>query len=68
MSGLLANICPECGAKIRCIPSVYGDSVYDCEPEKTVIISDMGRRHSGYRLHVCREREDEQKDSRSAAR
>ena len=47
------NVCPHCGARIRCIASVYGDEVIDCEAEKTVVISDVGRRHSGYLIHVC---------------
>lgn len=47
------NVCPYCGARIRCIASVYGDEVIDCEAEKTVVISDVGRRHSGYLIHVC---------------
>ena len=46
------NVCPYCGARIRCIASVYGDEVIDCEAEKTVVISDVGRRHNPRILSV----------------
>ena len=50
------QICKNCGAEIRYIATGAGTAVV-CESEKVFIVTENGRKASGYLIHNCNKNE-----------
>jgi hypothetical protein len=57
-------LCPKCGNPVRYINAARGDDIFmvDAEPEN--LIGETGRILTGYRMHKCPEKKEEETDGK----